>query len=112
MKRALLLLGLAALPLMTSCIAGPKRLSRSWDVYVNQKYVDDAWIHGALLQNIIPVYPIVGGVAALGDVLVLNPYYFWSRDAWERNGTGFDYIDPEGAANMVGVWPSEEAVMD
>lgn len=108
MKRALLLVGLAALPLVTtSCMSGPKRLSRTWDNYVNQKYSEDSLIHGALLQDIFPVYGIVGFVAAIGDALFYNPYYFWSRDAWERNGTAFDYVDAEGAQNTVGKWPGE-----
>lgn len=94
--------------LTTACMSGPKRLSRSWDNYVNQKYSEDSLVHGLLLQDVLPVYGLVGFVAAIGDALILNPYYFWSRDVWERNGTAFDYTDATAAENTVGFWPEKE----
>ena len=89
MKRMLCAVALAAvLMTVTSCLAGPSRLSRSFDDYLNQKYTENAWVHGVLLR-IIPVYPIIGSLAALGDVTFVNTYYFWSDDAWDNKGTGF-----------------------
>ena len=81
----------------TSCNSGPKQLSRTWDTKVNQWYAEDSWIHGALLQDILPVYPIVGFVAAIGDALVPNPIQFGGTDVWDRKGTADEYAQPAGA---------------
>lgn len=109
MKRFALALSLLTLPFIaTGCNSGPKRLTRSWDTYVNEKYTQDSWIHGALLQDVLPVYPFVGFFAAVGDILVLNPYYFWSRDVWERNGTTFVYDQVGESQNSVGSWPTRD----
>ena len=64
MKKILCGLALALL-MLTACQSGPRRLTRSWDDWVNQKYTENAWVHGALLQDILPVYPIVGFFAAI-----------------------------------------------
>ena len=108
MQRKSLITGLALAGLLslTSCRSGPGRLSRSWDNHVNQKYSDDAWIHGALLQDILPVYPIVGFVAAVGDWLFVNPYFFWFKDVRGREGTSFVYDQAEGAEKSVTGWRS------
>jgi hypothetical protein len=99
---------LASLLTITSCTSGPKRLSRNWDEYVNQKYSQDSWIHGALLQDILPVYPIVGFAMAIGDTLVVNPYYFWAKDVKDRKGTSYTYEQPTGDKTVSG-WGGEEA---
>lgn len=107
MKRSLLIAALAASTLATtSCSSGPKQLGRTWDTYVNQKYSEDSWIHGALLQDIIPVYTFVGFFAAVGDALILNPIQFWSEDVWSRTGTAYEYNQVQGAAseNTVTGW--------
>ena len=102
MKKALSSLALATLLLtLTSCQSGPKRLARSWDDWVNQKYTENAWLHGALLQDVIPVYPIVGLFAVVGDVLFVNTWYFWTKDAWDNDGTGFTHNEVEGGVKMV-----------
>ena len=102
MKKILGLTVLAiGLGLLPSCQSGPKRLTRSWDDWVNQKYTTNAWLRGALLQDVLPVYGIVGLVMALGDIIVLNPYYFWSEDAWDNKGTGFNHKNPVGAERSV-----------
>jgi len=100
MKKSLLALVLATFAL-TACQSGPKRLTRSWDDWTNQKYTENAWVHGALLQDILPVYPIVGLFAAIGDVLIVNPYYFWSTDAWDNKGTGFTHETVQGSNKLV-----------
>ncbi|MEW6072497.1 MAG: hypothetical protein AB1726_07890 [Planctomycetota bacterium] len=89
------------LGLATSCASGPRRLSRTWDDYVNQKYTENAWVHGALLQDILPVYTLVGFVMTIGDVLFVNPYYFWTKDAWDNKGTGYDHVNPKDAEKTV-----------
>lgn len=109
MKRSLLIAALAATTLATtSCSSGPKRLSRTWDTYVNQKYSEDSWIHGALLQDILPVYTFVGFFAAVGDALVLNPIQFWTKDAWDRIGTAYEYKQVTGAERSVTGWKPEQ----
>lgn len=90
-----------ALSSLSSCVSGPNRLYRTWDDWVNQKYTEDAWLHGALLQNVVPVYPIVGYFMAIGDVIVVNPYHFWFHDAWDNVGTGFDHEQLVGAERSV-----------
>ena len=101
MKKMLCVGALASALLLSSCQSGPKRLTRTWDDWVNQKYTESSWVHGALLQDILPVYPIVGFFAAVGDVLFVNTYYFWWKDAWDGKGTGFNHKNPEGAAKSV-----------
>lgn len=86
---------------LTSCASGPRRLSRNWDDWVNQKYTEGAWLNGALLQDVIPVYPVIGLVMVIGDVLFVNPYYFWTKDAWDNKGTGYDHEALEGAERSV-----------
>ncbi|MEZ5973895.1 MAG: hypothetical protein R3F17_14715 [Planctomycetota bacterium] len=95
----------------TSCASGPRRLSRNWDEYVNQKYSEDSWVHGALLQDILPVYPIVGLFMAVGDALVVNPYYFWTKDLQDRKGTAYHYEQPESDKAVSG-WGGEEKVAE
>jgi hypothetical protein len=92
---------LGALMFTTSCVTGPYRLSRTWDDYYNQKYTESAWLHGVLLAEIIPVYPIVGWFMTLGDVIVVNTWTFWSKDAWDNHGTGFNHKALTGATRSV-----------
>lgn len=108
MKRSLALAALGAASFaFSSCVAGPNQLSRTWDTHVNQKYSEDSWIHGALLQNIIPVYGFVGAVMAFGDVVIVNPVYFWGEDVWDRKGTAYVYDQVTGAErDVTGYKPS------
>ncbi len=108
MKKTQLLggLALASLLCLSACSSGPKRLSRSWDNHVNRKYAEDSWIHGALLQDILPVYPIVGFVAGFGDALIVNPYFFWTKDLADRKGTAFTYSQADDAEKSVAGWRS------
>ena len=102
MRRYVALAVVVSFILLAGCASGPRRLSRAWDDHVNQKYSESSWVHGALLQDIIPVYGIVGLFAGIGDVLFLNPYYFWSDDAWDNRGTAFEHINVQGAEKSVG----------
>ena len=100
LKKTLCAAVLAATLMTTGCNSGPKRFTRTWDDYVNQKYSESAWIHGAVLQDIVPVYPIVGLFAALGDG-IYNLYYFWAIDAWDGKGTSFTHKAVEGSDKLV-----------
>lgn len=91
MKKLSTLLLLAAAAAMVACSAGPKQLSRSVDDWDRQMYVEKPLVNGVL--HVIPVIPVVGFVATLGDVLVVNPWYFWSEDVWDDQGTNFDHIE-------------------
>jgi len=91
--------------LITGCSAGPSKLSRQFDDYRNQKYVDSSW-GTAVLSDVIPVYPLVSLGAALVDGLILNPIQFWGTDAWQKNGQAFIHSNPtvpEGASKTGGI---------
>lgn len=90
LKKTMCAAVLATALMTTSCQSGPKRFQRTWDDHVNQVYSEDAWIHGALLQDVIPVYPIVGLFAWIGDAFY-NFYYFWWEDAWDGKGTSYTH---------------------
>lgn len=87
--------------LLSACASGPRQLSRTWDDYVNQNYTENAWVHGALLQDILPVYGLVYFGAGIIDYLFVNPYYFWSQDAWDNRGTGFEHGSLSGTKKTV-----------
>lgn len=88
------------LTLMSSCMTGPRRLSRTWDDYNNKAYVENAWMT-AVLTDVVPVYPIVGLFAGVGDWFV-NFYYFWAKDAFTGNtGTAYIHENPQGAAKSL-----------
>ncbi|MFT7663843.1 MAG: hypothetical protein ACI87A_002070 [Planctomycetota bacterium] len=87
--------------LLPGCLAGPYQLSRSWDDWVNQKYSEDARLHGAVFQNIVPVYPFAGLVLGFVDVIVVNPYYFWGNDVWQGNGTAFKHAETPKAQRII-----------
>lgn len=100
-KTAVLTVAAAATLAMSSCNSGPKQLTRTWDTWVNQKYSDNSYIHGLVLQDLLPVYPIVGFFAGIGDALILNPYHFWTQDVWDGKGTAYTYENAEGAERSV-----------
>lgn len=54
-------------------------------------YVDKPLVNGVL--HVVPVIPLVDFVATLGDVLVVNPWFFWSEDVWDDQGTNFDHAE-------------------
>lgn len=92
LKQRLLLPTVAlSLLLLPSCLAGPHQLGRSWDDWVNQRYSENAWLHGAVFQNILPIYPLTGGLLGFLDLIIVNPYYFWSEDAWDGRGTVYEH---------------------
>ena len=107
--KKVILSSLVAFSLLASCQSDPSRLSRTWDDWTNIKYTEDSLVHGALLQDIIPVYPIVGLVMRIGDILFVNPWYFWRYDVWNKTGTGYNHENPpEGATTVTGYADEEE----
>lgn len=100
-KTCSLVVAALALSCLASCNSGPKRLARSFDGWVNDQYSQDSIVHGLLLQDILPVYPFVSFVATIGDVLIVNPYYFWSKDVWEGTGTAYTYAQAGAAERSV-----------
>ena len=104
MRKSLATLALLIALSTTSCMTGPFRLSRTWDDMWNQNFTENAWLDGAILGTIIPVYPLVGWVMTLGDVIVVNTYHFWAKDAWDNRGTGFNHKSLSGASKSVTGW--------
>lgn len=103
MKKSILggLLAVFALSFVASCQSGPNRVQYSWDQWRDQKYSENAWLHGALLQDIIPVYPFVGFIATVGDVLIFNTVQFWGTDAWDNRGTVWERSQIENPVRTV-----------
>ena len=73
-----------------SCIVGPHQLSRTVDDWDRKMYVESPWLNGAL--HFIPVIPIVGFFASVGDFFVVDAYSFWFKDAWDGKGTAFTHF--------------------
>ena len=103
MRKSLATLALlGALMMSTSCVTGPWRWHRAWDDYTNQKYTESTWIHGVLLSQILPFYPLVGGLTAVCDAVVLNTWTFWTKDAFDDgHGTGYDHKSLSGASKTI-----------
>jgi hypothetical protein len=90
-KNTAIAVGALALGL-SSCLAGPKQLTRSLDNWDQKLYIDNPWIDGILW--VVPVFPLAYYGASFGDFFI-NGYYFWVKDAWDMKGTGFKYYQPE-----------------
>jgi hypothetical protein len=90
-----LALPLAALcVLLSGCFVGPKQLQRTVDDWENQIYTDSPWMCSMLY--IVPVIPVGGILAQIGDFFVVNPIAFWFDDAWDSHGTSFRHYVVEG----------------
>ena len=87
------LLSLTALTSLAACAAGPQQLQRSVDDWDRELYVQKPLLDGVLY--VIPVIPLVKFGAAVGDVLVINPYHFWLEDVWDGKGTNFEHAEVE-----------------
>ena len=87
-----------------ACWSGPWRLSRSWKDTTADWYSQNAWLHGALLGDVLGIYPIVWIILWIPDILILNPYYFWSHDAWTNEGTSLVHRQPSGPETVESPW--------
>ncbi len=93
MKKARLACALLAITTFAACSAGPHQLRRSVDDWDAKMYVDNPWLDGVLW--FVPVIPLVGAFAGLGDFLITDAYTFWAKDAWDGKGTGFTHFTPK-----------------
>ena len=75
----------------TGCTAGPHQLRRTVDDWDHKLYVSQPWVDGILW--FVPVIPIAGFLAFVGDTLIGDLYSFWFHDAWDGKGTGFKHLD-------------------
>ena len=94
MRKLLLLCALLAV-FAAGCACGPNHLSRTVDDWQNVKYEENPALVWAL-TDVIPAIPFVKFVAAVPDVLVLNPVQFWGYDVWASHGVGFTHKQPQG----------------
>jgi hypothetical protein len=42
---------------------------------------------------VVPVYPVMHLGARVLDFTVTDPYFFWFKDAWDGNGTGYRHME-------------------
>jgi hypothetical protein len=92
MKRAVCSLALGLSIVLASCLAGPHQLRRSLDDFDQKLYIQNPWLDGVLW--FIPVFPIGGFVAMVGDFFIGDLYSFWFKDAWDQKGTAFTHFNP------------------
>ena len=98
MRKIALTLALLGATMMTSCMAGPRQLSRSVDDWDHKLYVESPWLDAGLW--VLPVIPLAKGAAAFGDFFI-GAYTFWGKDAWsDQGGTGFRHASPEAKNTM------------
>jgi hypothetical protein len=95
-----LLLSLCVIFLCSGCATGPWRLAKSWDDKTTEWTSHNAWLHGALLSQWVPVYPIVGFFLGVADFVFVNPYFWWTHDAWTNEGTVYWHTQPTGPATV------------
>ena len=100
MKKARLAFALLALTTVAACSAGPHQLRRSVDDWDQKLYVDSPWLDGILW--FVPVIPIAGFLATIGDFLVVDAYAFWFKDAWDGKGTGYTHYTPTHTDGAMG----------
>ena len=58
------------------------------------------------LRDIIPIYPIIGFFAGAIDWLFVNPWYFWTNDAWTNRGTTYEptFSDYDASSGPKDTW--------
>ena len=90
---ACLALAVVVLVAISGC-GGPFKLTRQFDDFMNQKYVESPWLYGNTLSTIVAqwVYSLAGFI----DVVFLNVIDFWGQSAWpfgkhKGQGTPFDH---------------------
>lgn len=90
-KKLILLLGIALLVSAVGCY-GPMSLTRTYDDWTNQIYVDSPWLAEILLYTgIIPAIQIITFVIDTG---IGNPVDFWTESAFRGHGTPFQHRNP------------------
>lgn len=97
MRKSLLALSAGICLALSSCYSGPHQLARTVDDWDAKLYTESPWINAVL--HVIPVIPLAGFGAAIGDFFVTDAYFFWFKDAWDGKGTGFkhaEYLGEDG----------------
>lgn len=80
-----------AMLVLAGCL-GPNNLSRGFDDWVNQTYVDSPWLGQLLLY--IGLIPAVYGVTTVLDFAIGNVFDFWGQSAFRGTGTPFIHRNP------------------
>jgi len=94
-KLAILMVAVVALGMVAGGCGGPFYLHGSASDWYAQQYGDNPW----LLGNVISagIYAWVAGLLWFGDMVILNTYYFWAKDAQpfgDGKGTVFEHKAP------------------
>jgi len=77
-KMAIALVFAVSLGTVSGC-GGPYYLSNSAHDWYAQKYGESPWLWGNVVVN--GLFGFVGGLLWMGDVVFVNTYYFWAKDA-------------------------------
>jgi len=77
-KMAMALVLAVSLGTVSGC-GGPYYLTNSAHDWYAQKYGESPWLWGNVVVNYL--YGVVGGLLWFGDVVFVNTYYFWAKDA-------------------------------
>jgi hypothetical protein len=107
MKKARLVCALLAITTFASCLAGPHQLKRTVDDWDQKMYVDQPWLDGVLW--FVPVFPVAGFLAAIGDFFVTDAYAFWLKDAWDGKGTAFTHYSVKATDGAMSSLLNEDA---
>ncbi len=78
---------------LTGCF-GPRKLTRGFDDWLNQEYVNQPWLVGNVISAAL--IGIAFWVTGVIDA-VIDLYYFWVEDAWPFGkgvGTPFTHKNP------------------
>jgi hypothetical protein len=84
-----MVLTLLVLLTSTACV-GPNKLKRGLDKKLNENYVK----RPLLAQLMFPVNLLANHLAVAGDLLIINPTYWWP-DVIRGEGTPYNYTNPE-----------------
>ncbi|MCB9889244.1 MAG: DUF3332 family protein [Planctomycetes bacterium] len=93
MRKTALALVLLSCTTFAGCLAGPKQLERSVSDWDNKTYVQSPWLNN--FMHVFLIFTAMELVAKIGDTLIINPFVFWTDDAWGCHGTGFVHNTPE-----------------
>ena len=91
-KIAVVSLILVVCTVSSGCL-GPMTLTRSYDDWLNQSYVDSPWLVGNIVSAAVLSVGFV--LTYLIDTLIVNPIDFWTKSAppggKQGYGTPFDH---------------------
>ena len=107
MKKARLVGALLAITTLGACFAGPHQLKRTVDDWDHKMYIEQPWLDGVLW--FVPVFPIAGFLAQVGDFFVTDAYAFWLKDAWDGKGTAFTHYSVKATDGAMSSLLNEDA---